>query len=74
MNRAPQIPVIHIRFDGRSFDIPLSDLDIGTASNDEVIKRMLGNYLEVSPSKFQHYVIDRHSTGNLTLRPQAVFG
>lgn len=74
MNRARQIPVIHIRFEGRSFDIPLSDLDLGTGSNDESIKRSLGAYLDVNPVKFRHYVVDRHSTGNLTLRPQAVFG
>ncbi len=74
MNIAPQIPVIHIRFDGRSFDVPLSDLDIGTGSNDDLIRRVLGTYLEVSPGKFRHYVVDRHATGNLTLRPQAVFG
>jgi hypothetical protein len=74
MNRAPQIPVIHVRFDGRSFDIPLSDLDLGTSSHDEMVKRILGNYLEVSPDKFRHYMVDRHATGNLTLRPQAVFG
>jgi hypothetical protein len=24
--------------------------------------------------KFRHYVVDRHETGNLTIRPEAVFG
>jgi hypothetical protein len=67
-------PVVHIRFDGRSFDIPLSDLDIGTLSSDVEVKRALAGYLNVAEVKFHDYVVDRHQTGNLTVRPEAVFG
>lgn len=67
-------PVLHIRFEGRSFDIPFNDLDIGTLSKDEEIKRAVGGYLNVPEVKFLHYVIDRHETGNMTVRPEAVFG
>ena len=38
------------------------------------IKRAVAGYLDVSADKFKHYVIDRHETGNLTIRPEAVFG
>ena len=31
VSRIDQNPVLHIRFDGRSFDIPLGDLDVGRA-------------------------------------------
>lgn len=74
MNYAPQVPVIHIRFEGRSYDIPMHDLDIGAGSDDRLVKRALGTYLEISPENFQDYALDRHTTGNMTLRPQAVFG
>ena len=67
-------PVLHIRFEGRSFDIPLSDLDIGTLSADADIKRGLAGYLNVPAAKFRDYTVDRHETGNLTVRPEAVFG
>ena len=67
-------PVLHIRFEGRSFDIPFADLDIGPVSSDTDIKRALSLYLNVPESKFQHYVIDRPGTGNMTVRPEAVFG
>jgi hypothetical protein len=67
-------PVLHIRFDGRSFDIPLSDLDVGLASSDADVKRALAGYLNVSEVKFRDYTVDRHDTGNLTVRPEAVFG
>ena len=67
-------PVLHIRFDGRSFDIPLSDLDVGPMSSDTDVKRVLSGYLNVPEAKFRDYTVDRHDTGNLTVRPEAVFG
>jgi hypothetical protein len=68
------VPVVHIRFEGRSLDIPQADLDVGLQSTDGAIKRALARFLEVSEAKFRDYVIDRHETGNLTVRPEAVFG
>ncbi len=67
-------PVLHIRFEGRSFDIPFSDLDVGAMSSDADVKRALAGYLNVAEEKLHDYVVDRHETGNLTVRPQAVFG
>jgi hypothetical protein len=67
-------PLLHIRFEGRSFDIPLSDLDVGAMSSDMDVKRALAGYLNVPEAKFRDYVVDRHETGNLTVRPEAVFG
>ncbi|MEM7624018.1 MAG: hypothetical protein AAF333_00165 [Planctomycetota bacterium] len=66
--------VLHVRFEGRSVDIPLSDLDVGTLSQDQEIKNALAAYLDVPARKFGPYVVDRHQTGNLTVRPEAVFG
>jgi hypothetical protein len=72
--RPNAVAVVHIRFEGRSLDIPQGDLDVGLASNDNEIKRALARHLEVSVDKLRDYVIDRHETGNLTVRPEAVFG
>jgi hypothetical protein len=71
MNRSA---VIHIRFDGRSLDVPLAEL-VG-ADNVGVydIKRAVARHLEVPEARLRDYVIDRHETGNVTIRPQAVFG
>ena len=68
------VAVVHIRFEGRSLDIPQGDLDIGPASSDNEIKRALARHLEVPEARLRDYVIDRHETGNLTVRPAAVFG
>lgn len=68
------VAVVHIRFEGRSLDIPQGDLDVGTASSDAEVKRALARHLEVPDAKLRDYVIDRHETGNMTVRPEAVFG
>jgi hypothetical protein len=66
--------VAHIRFEGHSRDVPLSDLDVELMSSDAEIQRALAGYLEVPEGKLRDYVIDRHETGNVTVRPEAVFG
>jgi hypothetical protein len=67
-------PVLHVRFEGQSRDIALRDLDLGPGSSDAEIKRALARHLEVAAERLRDYVVDRHATGNLTVRPEAVFG
>ena len=66
--------VIHVRFAGRSFDVPANQLDLGIGASDEQIKHALARHLEISVARLRDYVVDRHANGNLTLRPEAVFG
>ena len=72
--RQDGVKVVHIRFDGRSIDVPQADLDVGAASSDNDIKRALARFLETPEAKLRDYVVDRHDTGNMTVRPEAVFG
>jgi hypothetical protein len=65
---------VHVRFGGRSFDITFSSINVDSTSSDREIKRALARHLDVSETKMNDYVIDRHRNGNVTLRPQAVFG
>src|SRR4051812_6881285 len=67
-------PVVHVRFEGRSRDVPLADLDLGPRPAEAEIKQVLARYLEVPAEELRDYVVDRHETGNLTVRPEAVFG
>jgi hypothetical protein len=66
--------LLHVRFEGRSFDIPLGDLDIGAGSMDRDVKTAMARYMGISERDLRDYVIDRHETGNWTLRPEAIFG
>ena len=72
--RDQAVKVVHIRFEGRSIDVPQSNLDVGPASSDNEVKRALAGYLETQEAKLRDYVVDRHDTGNMTVRPEAVFG
>lgn len=67
-------PVIHVRHSGRSVDLLLADLDIGSLSDDQSVRRAVAEYLGIKFSVLQSYAVDRHPNGNLTVRPQAVFG
>lgn len=66
--------VLHVRFEGRSLDLRLTELVETEGFSDVEIKAALARRLEVSPRRFDDYVVDRHPSGNLTVRPQAVFG
>jgi hypothetical protein len=69
-----EVPVVHIRFEGRSLDIPLTEIDLGPRSSDADIKCAVARNLEISEDRLRDHVVDRHETGNMTVRPQAVFG
>ena len=66
--------VVHVRFEGQSRDIAFSVLDVGDLSNDQEMKRALALYFNAPEQKFVSYVIERHVNGNITVRPEAVFG
>jgi hypothetical protein len=70
----PEQAVLHIRFEGQSRDIPLRDLAVGPFAGNDVIKQAVARFLEVPVARLRDYTVDRHETGNLTVRPEAVFG
>jgi len=68
-------PEVHIMFDGRSYDATFADLDIGDLSSDAEVREKVAAHLEAPAGKLAEYAIDRNDeTGDITLRPQAVFG
>ena len=69
-----QNQVLHVRFGGRSLDVPLASLDLSRHSSDGEVKQRVAEYLEVRTRDLVDLVLDRHPNGNLTLRPEAVFG
>ena len=66
--------MVHIRFGGQSMDLSLPSLAQNEGTNDQNIRRALATYLNVSPRKLNPYIIERHANGNMTVRPEAVFG
>jgi hypothetical protein len=66
--------MLHIRFQGVSRSIPLTSLDVGSLSNDRDVRQAVARYLSVPTRKLNSYVVERHANGNMTIRPEAVFG
>jgi hypothetical protein len=66
--------MVHIRFAGRSLDFAEQDLAIKGNMSDAEIKEKVARRLEVAPNRLRDYVVDRSATGNIILRPEAVYG
>lgn len=66
--------MVHIRFEGRSYDIAEPQLGVTTGMNDTAIKQRLAQHFDVSQDRLQSYVVDRRPSGDLIVRPEAVYG
>jgi hypothetical protein len=67
--------MLHVRVEGRSWDIPLADLTIGDQSTDNDIRTAAANWLGIPEGKLRPMRVDRNAeTNSITLRPEATFG
>ncbi|MBE9186752.1 hypothetical protein IQ270_19315 [Microcoleus sp. LEGE 07076] len=66
--------MVHIRFEGRSYDVAENQLGITVGMSDKAIKERLANHFDVKESRFESYVLDRRPSGDLIVRPEAVYG
>ena len=66
--------MVHIRFEGRSYDVAENQLGITAAMSDKTIQERLANHFDVKSDRFDSYVLDRRSSGDLIVRPEAVYG
>jgi hypothetical protein len=66
--------MLHVRFEGRSYDLPLAELRLEQRASDAEVRQAVAAYLDVGLRRLDAYVVERHANGNLTLRPEAVFG
>jgi len=74
--------MIHVRYDGHSYDFRYDELDVGDLSTDaELRESVVAPLAEQSGmtegtirNKLRGFAVDRGTEGEVTLRPQAVFG
>lgn len=66
---------VHIRYEGHSYDVTFEDLDIGDLSSEAQVRQAVARHLDAPPQKLANFAVDKNEeTGDITLRPQAVFG
>ncbi|MBE9029574.1 hypothetical protein IQ266_07510 [filamentous cyanobacterium LEGE 11480] len=66
--------MIHVRFEGRSLDVTEAQLEVNKNTNDNVIKERLSRHLDVAQNRLTEYVVDRRPSGDVVIRPEAVYG
>ena len=66
--------MVHVRFEGRSFDVNEQDLRLSPGMGDAEIKERVAQHFDVRPDRLKEYVVDRVANGNLIVRPEAVYG
>ena len=66
--------MVHVRFEGRSFDLTRRELGLNGHGHDADVKDRLARHFEVSPERFSPYVVERRPNGDLIVRPEAVYG
>ena len=66
--------MVHVRFEGRSYDYTERELRVGAAMTDREIKERLAQFLDASMDRFEAYVVERTVRGDVIIRPEAVYG
>jgi len=66
--------MVHVRFEGRSYDYAERELRVQPVMTDREIKERLAQFLDASTDRFEHYVVERTTRGDLIIRPEAVYG
>jgi hypothetical protein len=68
------IVMVHIRFEGRSIDLTETQLGITPSTNERRVKERVAQHLDVNADRLSDYVLDRRPSGDLIIRPEAVYG
>ena len=66
--------MVHVRFEGRSYDIAEIQLGVTAGMNDTTVKERLAQHFDVKRDRLESYVVDRRPSGDLIVRPEAVYG
>ncbi|MFS8118966.1 MAG: hypothetical protein ACMG55_10810 [Microcoleus sp.] len=66
--------MVHIRFEGRSYDLAENQLGIAAGMGDKAIKERLAQHFDVKGDRFESYILDQRPSGDLIVRPEAVYG
>jgi hypothetical protein len=66
--------MLHVRFEGRSFDLAENTLGVTRQTSDTAVKERLGQHLDIAQERLNDYVIDRRPSGDIIIRPEAVYG
>ena len=65
--------MLHVRFDGRSEELPLASLNLDRQATDPAIKAALAAHFDRPARSFERHEVVRHA-GAIVVRPEAIYG
>jgi hypothetical protein len=65
--------LLHLRYQGRSEELPLATLSLAQSSSDAEIKEAVARHLDATPQELESYVVVRTSKV-VIVRPEALYG
>lgn len=66
--------MVHIRFEGRSYDVAEQHLGIQVGMGERTLKEQVARHLEIPVNRLDTYVVDHRPSGDVIVRPEAVYG
>lgn len=66
--------MVHIRLEGRSYDMTESQRGIGANTNDTAVKERVAGYFDINRDRLKFYVVDRRESGDIIIRTEAAYG
>lgn len=66
--------MIHLRFEGRSYDFAEKELAIRSPVSDQILKTHIAQHFDIGIDRLRAYVVDRRPSGDIIVRPEAVYG
>ncbi|MBK7994354.1 MAG: hypothetical protein IPK14_13335 [Blastocatellia bacterium] len=66
--------MLHVRFEGRSYDLRPEQIQLTNKMSDQEIKQQLARHFNIPANRFNQYVVDRTQNGDFIIRPEAVYG
>lgn len=66
-------PMLHLRLNGHSAELPLRALRLTMAASDEQVKQAVARNFECPVAALDQHVVIRHQT-TIVVRPEAIYG
>ncbi|MBX5456493.1 MAG: hypothetical protein IRZ31_06290 [Thermogemmatispora sp.] len=73
MAREVSAAILHLRYNGRSEELPLAELGLNRQASEAEIKQAVARYLDVACELLAPYVVVRTSQA-IIVRPEALYG
>lgn len=73
MAQQSSVTILHLRYNGRSEELPLAELGLNGRASDAEIKEALAQHLDIASERLASHVVVRTRQA-IVVRPEALYG